>query len=74
MNFAEDTVFLTRAVIKNQSICYVPKQLYYYNVGNQNSLTSRAMSNVRNNYDLLYKKLSEELQSGEVYEKVKIAF
>ncbi|EAZ84765.1 glycosyltransferase [Lysinibacillus sp. FSL M8-0216] len=74
MNFAEDTVFLTRAVIKNQSICYVPKQLYYYNVGNQNSLTSRAMSNVRNNYDLLYKKLSEELQSGEVYEKVKNSF
>lgn len=74
MNFAEDAVFLTRAVIKNQSICYVPKQLYYYNVGNQNSLTSRAMSNVRNNYDLLYLKLFEELQSGEVYEKVKNSF
>lgn len=74
MSFAEDTVFLTRAVIKNQSICYVPKQLYYYNVGNQNSLTSRAMSNVRNNYDLLYKQLIEELQSGEVYEKVKNSF
>lgn len=74
MNFAEDTVFLTRAVIKNQSICYVPKQLYYYNVGNQNSLTCRAMCHVRNNYDLLYKKLFEELQSGEVYEKVKNSF
>ncbi|WP_240186119.1 glycosyltransferase family 2 protein [Lysinibacillus fusiformis] len=74
MNFAEDTVFLTRAVIKNKSICYVPRQLYYYNVDNQNSLTSRAMSNVRNNYDLLYKKLFEELQSGEVYEEVKNSF
>ncbi len=74
MNFAEDTVFLTRAVIKNKSICYVPRQLYYYNVDNQNSLTSRAMNNVRNNYDLLYKKLFEELQSGEVYEEVKNSF
>ncbi|EWH34699.1 glycosyltransferase [Lysinibacillus sphaericus] len=74
MNFAEDTLFLSRAVIKNQSICYVPRQLYYYNVDNQNSLTSRAMSNIRNNYDLLYKKLFEELQNGEVYEEVKNSF
>ena len=74
MNFAEDTVFLTRAVIKNQSICYVPKQLYYYNVSNQNSLTSRAMGNLRNNYDLLYKKLLKELRGGGVYEEVKNSF
>ncbi|WP_230874898.1 glycosyltransferase family 2 protein [Lysinibacillus cavernae] len=74
MSFAEDTVFLTRAVIKNQSICYVPRQLYYYNVTNQSSLTTRAMINLRHNYDLLYKKLLKELQNGNVYEEVRNSF
>lgn len=74
MNFAEDTVFLTRAILKNQSICYVPRQLYYYNVTNQCSLTRKAMVHLRHNYDVLYKKLLKELQCGEVYGEVKNSF
>ncbi|WP_313470425.1 glycosyltransferase [Lysinibacillus sp.] len=74
MSFAEDTVFLTRAVIKNQSICYVPRQLYYYNVNNESSLTKKAMVNLRNNYDVLYKKLLMELLRAEVYAEVKNSF
>ncbi|MFS0817311.1 glycosyltransferase [Lysinibacillus sp. 1P01SD] len=74
MSFAEDTVFLTRAVLKNQSICYVPRQLYYYNVNNESSLTKKAMVNLRNNYDVLYKKLLMELLRAEVYAEVKNSF
>jgi glycosyltransferase involved in cell wall biosynthesis len=74
MSFAEDTVFLTRAVIQNQSICYVPRQLYYYNVANESSLTKKAMVHLRHNYDVLYKKLLKELQDGEVYAEVKNSF
>ncbi|WP_445479710.1 glycosyltransferase family 2 protein [Lysinibacillus irui] len=74
MSFAEDTVFFTRAVLKNQSICYVPRQLYYYNVTNESSLTKKAMVNLRNNYDVLYKKLLMELLHEEVYTEVKNSF
>ncbi|WP_375200209.1 glycosyltransferase family 2 protein [Bacillus sp. RS11] len=74
MSFAEDTVFITRAVIKNQAICYVPKQLYYYNVGNQSSLTRGTNINVRQKYDVLYEKLKIELEISGVYNEVKNSF
>ncbi|MDM5247029.1 MULTISPECIES: glycosyltransferase [unclassified Lysinibacillus] len=74
MSFAEDTVFMTRAVIKNQAICYVPKQLYYYNVGNENSLTRGSIVNLRQKYDVLYERLKKELEIGKVYNEVKNSF
>ncbi|MEY9975907.1 glycosyltransferase family 2 protein [Lysinibacillus sp. RC79] len=74
MSFAEDTVFITRAVIKNQAICYVPKQLYHYNVENQNSLTRGTIVNLRQKYDVLYEKLKKELEIGNIYNEIKNSF
>ncbi|MFB7155379.1 glycosyltransferase family 2 protein [Lysinibacillus sp. NPDC056232] len=74
MNFAEDTLFIAKAVVQNGHICYVPQQLYYYNIANEHSLTRGGVQNLQEKYEVLYNRLQEILIKENVFKQVENSF
>ncbi|GLC87315.1 glycosyltransferase family 2 protein [Lysinibacillus piscis] len=74
MCFAEDALFMMNVLIHSQAVCYVPKQLYYYNVANQCSLTRGQIVHLQEKYNLLYQKMAMALQKTTVTKKVRNHF
>lgn len=74
MNLAEDVVFLTKALVKCEKICYVPMQLYHYNIATESSLTRGKVQNLYGKYELLYNRLLDVLIHENMYTQVENSF
>lgn len=74
MNFSEDVLFITKAITKSKTICYVPQQLYHYNVLPQQSLTRSYRKNEREKYDVIYERIRETLVAENIFTSIETSF
>ncbi|MFJ3387337.1 glycosyltransferase family 2 protein [Lysinibacillus sp. NPDC086135] len=74
MNFSEDVLFITKAITKSKAICYVPQQLYHYNVLTQQSLTRGYRMNGREKYDVIYERVRETLVAENIFTFIETSF
>ena len=70
MNFSEDVLFITKAITKSKAICYVPQQLYHYNMLTQQSLTRSYRKNGREKYDVIYERVRETLVAENMFTSI----
>lgn len=74
MNFSEDVLFIIKAITKSTAICYVPQQLYHYNVLPQQSLTRSYSKNEREKYDVIYERIRETLVAENIFTSIETSF